>query len=134
VTTYNSIGMARWHACAAIDRAAGEARLRYITDIPGQDQTYMIKREQALAYAAAVALDPDAPVPSYIAAEATALAQSPAATATTIATQADDWNDTINPQIEAARLAGKAAVAAAAADATSIEAARDTAIATLEAI
>lgn len=119
--------------CDAIDAAAGDARRRYITDIPGQDQTYEAKREQAASYAAAVAIDPQAPVPSYIAAEAAALTQTPAAVAAAITAEADDWNETINPAIEAARLGGKAAVNAAA-DASAVAAARDAAIAALAVI
>jgi len=34
----------------AIDEYAGEIRLKYITDIPGQDATYSLKYEEALKY------------------------------------------------------------------------------------
>lgn len=42
-------------ALARIDEMRGRARLKYITDLPGQDSMYMAKREEAVAYLA----DPD---------------------------------------------------------------------------
>lgn len=41
---------AREAAAAAIDEAAGQARLRYITDIPGQPEVYREKYEQAIDF------------------------------------------------------------------------------------
>jgi hypothetical protein len=53
-----------------IDQAAGEARLRYITDVAGQDATYLEKARQADSYKAADYPDPPDPVAHiYIVAE-----------------------------------------------------------------
>lgn len=130
---------ARYLASTVIDEAAGRARRRYITDVPGQEAVYLVKLQEAQAYAAAHALDSGATVPAYIAAEASAIGQSAITVANTVIALAGFWNGNVGPAIEGARLGGKAAVAAAtgadeAATIAAIEAARDAALSALEAI
>ena len=129
-----SILFARLRAQRAIDQAAGAARLRYITDVPGQQAVYMVKLQQAQAYVAAHAEDAGAAVPPYIAAEANAVGMTPLEVATEVVALAAQWNDVVGPAIEAARLGGKAAVTAAPDNEAAINAARDAAIAVLAAI
>jgi hypothetical protein len=88
-------------ALAQVDTWAGKARLRYITDAPGQPETYMKKEAQARAY---VAAGYTGTVPSFIDAEATALSKTPTAVADDIITQADYWTNVKGPAIEAIRL------------------------------
>lgn len=85
---------------ALIDEAAGQARLRYITDVPGQAETYMRKEQQARAYAAAGFTGT---VPSFIAAEAEALSVTAQAVAESVIETADYWVDIKGPQIEGTR-------------------------------
>lgn len=96
-------------ALAAIDAAAGSARLRYITDVPGQSATYAEKRSQSAAYIAA----PDGLVPPFVQAEADAMACTPLAAAQYIQATAQAWEQ-IGPAVERERRRGKLAVAAAA--------------------
>lgn len=127
-----------FEACQSIDAAAGVARRRYITDVPGQQGTYLVKAEQAAAYITAHAADADAAVPPYIAAEAAATGATPIDAATNIDAIATQWNDVIGPALEQVRIGGKAAATAAGAatDATEADviAARDAAINALQAI
>lgn len=134
-----TIRKARYLAAGSIDAAAGQARRRYITDVPGQEAVYLVKLQEAQAYAAAHALDSGAAVPPYIGAEATAIGETAITVATTVIALASYWNGTVGPAIEGARLGGKAAVAAAtgadeAATLAAIEAARVAAISTLDGI
>lgn len=101
-------------ALAQIDAAAGQARLAYITDVPGQQGTYLLKEQQASAYLAALATDADAAVPPFVAAEAEALATTPALAAQGIVATAALWADQLAPAIECERRRGKLACAAAA--------------------
>ena len=83
-----------------IDRCAGQARLRYITSVPGQAETYAKKEEQARAWASAAYWgDP----PSFIAAEAEALNVTPQSVAEEVIALADFWANVKGPQIEATR-------------------------------
>lgn len=127
----NPLVRARWYALRDIDDAAGRARLRYITDVPGQQAVYMVKLQQAQAYAAAFALSEQAAVPPYIAAEASATNETAAVVAANILALAGVWNEQVGPAIEGARMGGKAAVTAAQ-DLEQIEAARATAVLALE--
>lgn len=86
-------------ALARIDSMAGAARLRYITDVPGQQATYTLKAEQARAYLAA-----GGSVPPFVQAEADALGVSAAVAATGIVTVADAWTNVLGPAIECARI------------------------------
>jgi hypothetical protein len=94
----------------AIDVAAGAARMRYITEVPGQQATYMRKLEQARAYAAA---GYTGSVPPYIQAEADAIGDTPQGAADAILATAALWDDVLSPGIEGARIGGKRAVTAA---------------------
>ena len=93
-----------------IDQLAGKARLRYITSVPGQAETYTKKEEQARTWAATGFVG-DAP--SFIAAEATALGRTPQSVATEIIGLADYWANSKGPQIEACRRKWKVAVESA---------------------
>lgn len=116
-------------AHAQIDAAAGAARLRYITDVAGQQAVYLLKLEEARAYLASLSAS-DAP---HVVSEAAATGASPLEVASAIVARADLWNSQLSPAIEGARLGGKAAVSAAA-DADALAAALATALAALAAI
>lgn len=110
-----SVAKARWQALRDIDRAAGEARLRYITDVPGQQAVYMVKLQEAAAYVAAYAANPQTAMAGpYIAAEAVATGATALAVAEMVVGLGSAWNGVVGPAIEGARLGGKGAVAAAA--------------------
>ncbi len=92
----------------AIDRAAGEARLRYISDLPGQAAVYLEKRAEAERYIAAHSANPGTAVPGpHIAAEAASRNLTPLALASEVATLANFWLVTVSPQVEALRVSGK---------------------------
>lgn len=126
-----SLNALRWQAHREIDRVAGEVRLRHITDVPGQQAVYMTKLQEAEAYAAAHALNANATVPPYLAAESAAMGDDAIDTAQMVLDLAAQWNGVLGPAIEAARVAGKAAVTAAT-TAQGIETARAAAVAALE--
>lgn len=83
-----------------IDNAAGQARLRYITSVPGQAETYQRKEAEARQWAGAGFTGSP---PPFIAAEADALQVSAQSVAQEIITVADYWANIKGPQIEAAR-------------------------------
>ena len=114
----------------AIDEEAGRARLRYITDVPGQQGVYLRKLEQAQAF---VAAGGEGDVPPYIAAEAQATGLDPLPAAQSILAIAAQWDDVLSPAIEQARIGGKRAVDGAA-DAAAVQSALDTALTTLRSI
>lgn len=101
-----SIGM----ALSLVDSMAGEARLRYITSIPGQAETYAKKEQQARDWSAE-SFAGDAP--SFIAAEAQALSVSAQSVALEVIALADYWAEIKGPQIEASRRKWKVAIEAA---------------------
>lgn len=115
---------------AEIDSAAGDARLRYITDVPGQQVTYLRKADQAVAYLAGGCTGT---APPYVAADAQALGVTAEQAARQIVAVSELWDNQVGPGIELARRAGKLAVAAAATVAQA-QAARDTALQTLSRI
>lgn len=115
---------------ARIDSAAGQARLRYITDVPGQSGTYLIKAEQAKAF---IAASGQGAVPPYVQAEADATGMPPLQAAQYIDAVSTAWADQLGPIIERERRIGKIAVE----EATTVEevyTAQDTAIAILATI
>lgn len=118
-------------AAAAVDEAAGRTRLKYITSVPGQAETYQRKEQQAREWAA-TGFTGDAP--SFIAAEAQALNLDPTNVATEVIQLADYWANVKGPEIEATRRKWKVAVEAAGTDISAITAARDAGIAALEAL
>lgn len=90
-----------------VDNLAGAARLRYITSVPGQAETYQKKEQQARDWAASgFAGDP----PSFIAAEALALNVSAQSVALEVIGLADYWSNIKGPQIEATRRKWKVAI------------------------
>lgn len=115
----------------AIDCAAGAARLRFITDVPGQQAVYMLKLQEAISLVAS----PGASAP-HIVSEAAATGKEPTQVAEAVIAMAGRWNSVASPAIEGARIGGKAAVTAAriADDRTALQAAAATAIAALESI
>jgi hypothetical protein len=108
-----SIAEAREAALQRIDRAAGAQRLRYITDVPGQQAVYLLKLDEAEAYLTAVSSNPQAAVPPHIAAEAASTSSTPTAVAELVVGLAAVWNTVLSPAIEGARMGGKTAVNAA---------------------
>ncbi len=104
------IAGAKRHLLVCIDEWAGEARLRYITSVPGQAETYAKKEQQARDWAAASFVgDP----PAFIAAEANALGLDPRSVANDIIDLADFWGSVKGPQIEAARRKWKVSASSA---------------------
>lgn len=97
-------------ALIAIDQAAGEARLRYVTEVPGQQAVYLRKFEQAKFFTTMNYLGD---VPPYVAAEATATGGTAQAAAQGILLTATLWDTQISPAIEGSRISGKRAVRAA---------------------
>lgn len=91
----------------AVDQAAGAFRLNFITDAPGQPQTYAEKEREALAYAA----DPAGIYP-FLAAEADATGRTIAQVATEVAGTAQAWR-MLGAAIEGTRIGAKRAVTAA---------------------
>lgn len=133
MSRFGTLSGRKWSAAASVDEAAGRARLRYITDVPGQQAVYMVKLAQALAYADAAQGNPGATVPPYIAAEAAATGQAALDVAQTVITLGAAWNEQIGPAIEGARLGGKAAVLAATTS-QAVESARLAAVTALDAL
>lgn len=95
---------------ADIDRAAGEIRLLFITDAPGQDMIYQEKRREAEALQLAPELPPEQT--PHLTAEAAAFGVTRAAKALEILAQAAAWCS-VSAMIETRRLSAKAAVQAA---------------------
>lgn len=108
-----TIGALRARAIAHLDQAAAEARMRHITGAPGQAMVYAAKLAQAQAYLAAHALDADAPVPAYVAADVAVQGGTAGAAAQAIIDAAESFHDGAGPAIEQARRGGKLAIQAA---------------------
>lgn len=92
------------YAEIAIDKAASAARARFISSGVGQDGVYVVKGQQAEAYAAAGF---SGPVPSYVAKEAEVLGVTAQAAAETMLALRDAWNTQVGPNIEGLRIGGK---------------------------
>ncbi len=129
----HSIPRQRREARQDIDTAAAEARMRYLTRLPGQDMVYAAKLAQAQAYITAHAADSAAAVPPYVAADVAVAGGTALAAAQAIVAAADAFHAGAGPQIEQARRAGKLAVQAAD-NPEDIEAAQAAAIAALQSI
>ena len=95
------------HLRTAVDEAAELARAQFITPGAGQAMTYLAKQAEAAAYLA----DAAAPTP-FLTAEAAATSTTVAALAPVVHARALAWT-TAGARIEAARMAAKAAIAAA---------------------
>lgn len=126
VHQHASLDEAKAEALRAIDEAAGETRRRFITEVPGQQATYLVKYEQARAYAAA-GYPPDTSAYPYIEAEMAAQGLPAEGAANLILATGAPWNDILGPAIEARRLAGKRQVREATTR-TGVRAARDAAL------
>lgn len=113
-----------------VDVAAGRVRLRYITDVPGQQATYARKEQQARDWLAAGFAGP---APSFIAAEASAIGVQPQLLAQQVLELAEFWAEVKGPEIEAARIKHKAAVRAATTE-SELRAAVELALVELEAM
>lgn len=83
-----------------VDAAAGRARLRYITDIPGQTETYRVKEDQARMWEDAGFMGEP---PSFIKAEAAATGKAPQAIAESVLAAVNFWIENKAPEIEATR-------------------------------
>lgn len=127
------IGAVRGIGLSTIDQAAAQARQRHITGLAGQDMVYTAKLAQAQAYIAAHAVDTDAVVPGYVAAEVAAAGGTALQAAQAIVAAADAFHSGPGPQIEQARRAGKLAVASAATQ-QAVEAATASALQALQTI
>lgn len=125
------VATARSDALQGVDDAAGKARLRYITSIPGQSETYQRKEQQARAWAAA---EFAGQAPSFIAAEAEALNISAESVAIEVMQLADYWANVKGPQIEATRRKWKVAIEAAGTDLDAIASALNQGQVALEAL
>lgn len=101
-----------------IDEAAGRARLRYITSVPGQEAVYIEKMRQAKAYLAL----PSAPATmddfKYIEMEAAQTGATHTQAATRINQVATLWGTQISPNIESKRIGAKDELSALANTAT----------------
>ncbi|MGR9106745.1 MAG: hypothetical protein ACU843_07415 [Gammaproteobacteria bacterium] len=130
--TQNKADRAAAEAVRQINDAAGVARMKYITDSPGQAEIYMFKDQQARAYKAA---GYTGTVPEFVQAEANASQSTTQAAADFIIAQADVWIAT-GAAIDEARRTGLIAVEAArvAGDAATISSAMVSAIQAIQAL
>lgn len=114
-------------AMRAVNRAAGEARSKYITIAPGQELVYMAKDKQAREFKAA---GYTGTVPAFVAAEAAATGATDQVACDSIIAQADALiakGAAIDQQRRTASVQIEAALQVA--DTTAITTARDAAIA-----
>lgn len=132
VKKYAALADVQAAAFADIDDAAGRARARYITAVPGQDGTYLLKQTDATNYKAA-GYPADTTGYPWVAAEAAATGATPKAVADNILATAQLWVDVLGPQIEQQRIVGKTQVRAAT-DVAGVRTARDAAVSALDAI
>lgn len=105
-------------ALSSIDAKAGATRLRFLTEVPGQQATYLLKSQEAEAY-----LQDSTQVGKYLLAESTATGLPLNTVAQQIKSMSDNWNNIIGPAIEGIRIKYKAAIKEAASldEVTSIE-------------
>lgn len=106
VHPFASVEVARGWARAEIDAAAGVARARFITVIPGQVESYNAKYREAQAYLAGGGASSAQAFP-WLTAEAAASGSTLSATAGRIKERGDAWNLVVGPCIEALRTGGK---------------------------
>ncbi|PZU10919.1 hypothetical protein [Sphingomonas sp.] len=104
------LGPLKLYVKAMVDAAAGVLRKRHITDIPGQQATYLTKAQEAKAWIAAT--DPDPADYPYLRHEADATGQTIAAVAADIVLVAGLWLEG-DAMIEGARRGAAVAIAAA---------------------
>ena len=100
----HQMGELRLEASTRIDDEAGAARARYITVSPGQESTYRLKRDEALAFVASTSpVDASYPI---LAAEASATGVSVGTVAETVLSRAAQWTS-LAARIEGLRLGAK---------------------------
>lgn len=107
---FSSVDDARQWARTEIDAAAGSARSRFITTVPGQDSAYRAKYEEAHAFIAAGYSATSFAIP-WIEAEASTAGITVVAAADRIRARGDAWNLVLGPRIEALRIGGKSQLA-----------------------
>jgi hypothetical protein len=114
ILVLNDIEPLKDQATASINEAVGLARLRFITDIPGQEMIYSIKESQARAFLAASPM-PTELIPDYrmIASEVSARGISAYEAAQLIINLSAMWQ-LVGGALEDVRLAAIVAMAAAA--------------------
>ncbi len=95
-------------AITTVDTLAGQKRLQYITNIPGQEVTYTAKLKDAQAYILA-GYPSDVTTYPWIKAEADAPGSTPIQVADLIVVTAQTWTD-VGSKIEGARQAAKIAI------------------------
>lgn len=89
-------------ALLEIDNITGATRLRYITEVPGQQATYLLKMQEAEAY-----LKDNTVIGPYLAVEADLLGLTVHQAAVDIAYTSYVWNNILGPKIEGIRRKGK---------------------------
>ena len=99
-------------ALSTVDAGIGAVRLRYITEIPGQQMTYQAKEAEALAFTALPVPPVDLTDFPYIAAEAAALGVTAVEVANTYIDMSEAWR-TKGVELEALRIGTKEAIKAA---------------------
>lgn len=107
---HRTLDEVKLQALTDIDAFAGLARLKYITDVPGQSGTYLLKAEQAASFIAAGGVGD---VPPYVQAEVDATGMAPLDAAQYIHGLSELWAQQLGPAIERERRIGKIAVEAA---------------------
>lgn len=100
------INLAKKEAAINIDRAAGEARCKFITTVPGQGETYILKAKQAELFKAA---NYTGTVPGLIQAEVDATGTTAQQATDFILMMQELWLGKAT-QIESARRRGKVLV------------------------
>lgn len=111
ISKFADVAAARLWAAGEIDNAAGRARARYLTTVPGQEATYTAKYAQAQAYIAAGYPADTAPYP-WIAQESMRSGLTATQAADRIKATGDGWSNIIGPSIEGLRIGGKDGLAA----------------------
>lgn len=103
---FADVAACRLWAAGEIDAAAGRARSRYLTTVPGQEATYTAKYAQAQAYISAGYPADASPYP-WIAQESMRSGLTPPQAADRIKATGDAWANVIGPAIEGLRIGGK---------------------------
>jgi hypothetical protein len=111
LSKFADVAACRTWAADQIDAAAGRARARYLTTVPGQEATYTAKYAQAQAYIAA-GYPADAAPYAWIAQESLRTGLTHTQAADRIKATGDVWANLVGPAIEGLRIGGKDDLAA----------------------
>lgn len=106
ISKFADVTACRVWAAEQIDAAAGRARARYLTTVPGQEATYTAKYAQAQAYIAAGYPADTAPY-AWIAQESLRTGLTHTQAADRIKATGDIWANLVGPAIEGLRIGGK---------------------------